>query len=137
MAVYYINVINENSTYYMFKKKQIRVDGPVKKIDIAIKLCNKYWEEILDEAAKRMYKHAEEIDFNRCPKNLTTKDDIRKRLKLESVLYDNEGNRHNPVCGTMNLSFDTSPSLDPLHMFTLYVDFNKDESIAFDSVYDG
>ena len=52
-------------------------------------------------------------------------------------MYDNEGNKYNPICGTMNLSFDTVPSLDPHHSFALYVDFDKDQNIEFDSVYDG
>ena len=119
-----------------FKGVKIYIDGPSENIDLAIKLCNKNWSKIVNEAAKRMLKKALS-GLGTVDEKFKDVDSVRKNLKLEGVMYDNEGNKYNPICGTMNLSFDTVPSLDPHHLFTLYVDFDMDQNIEFDSVYDG
>lgn len=118
-----------------FKGIKIYIDGPSENIDIAIKLCNKNWSKIVYEAANRMFKKASSRNIS--TEKFKDADSVRKNLKLEGAMYDNEGNKYNPICGTMNLSFDTVPSLDPHHLFTLYVDFDKDKNIKFDSIYDG
>lgn len=117
------------------KGVKIYIDGPSENIDIAIKLCNKNWSKIVYEAANRMFKKASSRNIS--TEKFKDADSVRKNLKLEGAMYDNEGNKYNPICGTMNLSFDTVPSLDPHHLFTLYVDFDKDKNIKFDSIYDG
>ena len=119
-----------------FKGVKIYIDGPSENIDLAIKLCNKNWSKIVNEAAKRMLKKALSR-LGTVDEKFKDVDSVRKNLKLEGVMYDNEGNKYNPICGTMNLSFDTVPSLDPHHSFALYVDFDKDQNIEFDSAYDG
>lgn len=133
----YNKAISEAAEEFSFKGHKIQIDGSSDQIDIAIKLCNSHYDKILDEAAKRMFEHSKKIDFIGAPEKLRTVEAIRKALKLESVFYDNEGNKYNPICGPMNLSFDTKPSLDPHHSFTLYVDFDKNSNIKFDSAYDG
>ena len=119
-----------------FKGVKIYINGPSENIDLAIKLCNKNWSKIVNEAAKRMLKEALS-GLGTVDEKFKDVDSVRKNLKLEGVMYDNEGKKYNPICGTMNLSFDTVPSLDPHHSFTLYVDFDKDQNIEFDSIYDG
>lgn len=133
----YKKAVNEAAGVKSFKGHKIQIDGSSNQIAIAIKLCNSHWDKILDEAAKRMFEHSKKIDFRGAPEKLRTVESIRKALKLESVFYDNEGNKYNPICGCMNLSFDTKPSLDPHHSFTLYVDFDKNSNIKFNSAYDG
>lgn len=121
---------------YKIKNVGIRIDGSSEMIKTAISLCNKHWSEILTEAANRMYKHAESI--GEIPEKFSSPEKIKKSLKLLSAMYNNEGSgRFNPICGSMDLSFDTKPSLDPHHLFTLYVDFDKEKNIKFDSSYDG
>lgn len=117
------------------KGVKIYIDGPSENIDIAIKLCNKNWSKIVYEAANRMFKKASSRNIS--TEKFKDADSVRKNLKLEGAMYDNEGNKYNPICGTMILSFDTVPSLDPHHLFTLYVGFDKDKNIMFDSIYDG
>ena len=129
--------MNEAAGVKSFKGHKIQIDGSSDQIAIAIKLCNSHWDKILDEAAKRMFEHSKKIDFRGAPEKLRAVESIRKALKLESVFYDNEGNKYNLICGCMNLSFDTKPSLDPHHSFTLYVDFDKNSNIKFNSAYDG
>lgn len=131
-----INLDEATSESKTFKGVKIYIDGPSENIDLAIKLCNKNWSKIVNEAAKRMLKKALSR-LGTVGEKFKDVDSVRKNLKLEGVMYDNEGNKYNPICGTMNLSFDTVPSLDPHHSFTLYVDFDKDQNIKFDSAYDG
>ena len=84
-----------------------------------------------------MFYKVKSVDFNNTPEKFRTLEAVRDNIKLESVGYDNEGGKHNPICGMMSLSFDTNPSLDPHHSFTLYVDFDKNRNPRFDSIYDG
>ena len=84
-----------------------------------------------------MFDKVKSVNFNNTPEKFRILKAVRDNIKLESAGYDNEGGKHNPICGTMNLSFDTTPSLDPHHSFTLYVDFDKDKNPRFDSIYDG
>lgn len=130
-----INLGEATTESKTLKGVKIYIDGPSKKIDVAIKLCNKNWSRIVNEAANRMFKKASSRNIS--TEKFKDADSVRKNLKLEGAMYDNEGNKYNPICGTMNLSFDTVPSLDPHHLFTLYVDFDKDKNIKFDSIYDG
>ena len=120
-----------------FHGVKIYVNGESKQIDTAVKLCNQYWDEILDEAAERMFKHVKEIDFDGTPEKFRTKEAIRKGLKVDNCHYDNEGGKHNPICGMMSIGFDTNPPLDKFHYFSLYVDFDANKKISFNSVYDG
>ena len=126
-----------SSTSFKYRGLKVYVDGDTKKIKTAFTLCDKYWDMILDNAAKNMFDKVKSVDFRNTPEKFRTIEAIRDNIKLESVGYDNEGTKYNPICGTMSLSFDTNPSLDPYHSFTLYVDFDKGSNPKFDNVYDG
>ena len=126
-----------SSTSFKYRGLKVYVDGDTKKIKTAFTLCDKYWDMILDNAAKNMFNKVKSVDFHNTPEKFRTIEAIRDNIKLESVGYDNEGNKYNPICGSVSLSFDTDPSLDPHHSFTLYVDFDKDNNPKFGSVYDG
>lgn len=142
MAVYYINVVNEadeKSIKKMFKGKEIDIDGDFEKLDLAIKLCNKHWEEILDEAAEDWFDRIKYCDdkYGSVRKKYPDKATVRKHISLDNVYYHAEGFSRNPVCGTMEFIFDVNPAIDPQHFYTLYIDFDKHYEINFDNSFDG
>ena len=122
---------------YSFHGVKVYVKNGTKHINATFDLCDENWDDILDETAKRMYNEAKASGFNRTPESLRSVKAIRKALKLESVSYNDNGFGKNPNYGLMSLSFDTNPSLDPYHCFTLYVSIKNDGSLIFDSIYDG
>ena len=120
------------------KGVKIYIDGPSKKIDVAIKLCNKNWSRIVNEAAEDWFNRIDRCDDDgSLKKTYPTVSAVKSHMTLDTVRYSSEEKRNNPICGSMDLSFDVDPEIDPNHFYTLYVDFDKDQSIRFDSIFDG
>ena len=120
------------------KGVKIYIDGPSKKIDIAIKLCNKNWSKIVNEAAEDWFNRIYRCDDDgSLKKTYPTVSAVKSHMTLDTVRYSSEEKRNNPICGSMDLSFDVDPEIDPNHFYTLYVDFDKDSNIKFDSIFDG
>ena len=120
------------------KGVKIYIDGPSKKIDIAIKLCNKNWSRIVNEAAEDWFNRIDRCDDDgSLKKTYPTVSAVKSHMTLDTVRYSSEEKRNNPICGSMDLSFDVDPEIDPNHFYTLYVDFDKDSNIKFDSIFDG
>ena len=120
------------------KGVKIYIDGPSKKIDLAIKLCNKNWSRIVNEAAEDWFNRIDRCDDDgSLKKTYPTVSAVKSHMTLDTVRYSSEEKRNNPICGSMDLSFDVDPEIDPNHFYTLYVDFDKDSNIKFDSIFDG
>lgn len=120
------------------KGVKIYIDGPSKKIDVAIKLCNKNWSKIVNEAAEDWFNRIDRCDDDgSLKKTYPTVSAVKSHMTLDTVRYSSEEKRNNPICGSMDLSFDVDPEIDPNHFYTLYVDFDKDSNIKFDSIFDG
>lgn len=120
------------------KGVKIYIDGPSKKIDLAIKLCNKNWSRIVNEAAEDWFNRIDRCDDDgSLKKTYPTVSAVKSHMTLDTVRYSSEEKRNNPICGSMDLSFDVDPVIDPNHFYTLYVDFDKDSNIKFDSIFDG
>ena len=120
------------------KGVKIYIDGPSKKIDIAIKLCNKNWSRIVNEAAEDWFNRIDRCDDDgSLKKTYPTVSAVKSHMTLDTVRYSSEEKRNNPICGSMDLSFDVDPEIDPNHFYTLYVDFDKDSNIKFDSIFEG
>lgn len=120
------------------KGVKIYIDGPSKKIDVAIKLCNKNWSKIVNEAAEDWFNRIDRCDDDgSLKKTYPTISAVKSHMTLDTVRYSSEEKRNNPICGSMDLSFDVDPEIDPNHFYTLYVDFDKDSNIKFDSNFEG
>lgn len=120
------------------KGVKIWIDGPSKKIDIAIKLCNKNWSRIVNEAAEDWFRRIDKCDDDgSLKKTYPTVSAVKSHMTLDTVRYSGEEKRNNPICGSMDLSFDVDPEIDPNHFYTLYVGFDKDSNIKFDSIFEG
>ena len=139
MAIFNLEYINEAATESKtLKGVKIYIDGPSKKIDLAIKLCNKNWSRIVNEAAEDWFNRIDRCDDDgSLKKTYPTVSAVKSHMTLDTVRYSGEEKRNNPICGSMDLSFDVDPEIDPNHFYTLYVDFDKDSNIKFDSIFDG
>lgn len=126
------------------KGVQITISGESEYIDTAIDLANKHWDKIVDEAAERMFTEVkwmngkngrlqDKIDKYKSAKNLA------KYLKCNSAIYTAEDfmSKGKLKCGLLHLSFDTNPPFDRYHMFTLTVYFKANNTLTFESVYEG
>lgn len=134
----HINLDEATSESKTLKGVKIYIDGPSEKIDLAIKLCNKNWSKIVNEAAEDWFNRIDRCDDDgSLKKTYPTVSSVKSHMTLDTVRYSSEGHRTCPICGSMDLSFDVDPEIDPNHFYTLYVDFDKDQNIQFDYRFEG
>lgn len=139
MAIFDMKYLEEAaSNSKKLKGVDIEIDGKSEKIDIAISLCNKNWAKIENEAANDWFKRIEKCGgYEEFKDVYPTAESVKKHMTLDTVRYSSEGHSSCPVCGSMDLSFDVDPEIDPNHFYVLYVDFDKNNNVRFDSQFDG
>lgn len=134
-----IESLNESQNKkYKLKGIDVHIskNSNIDKLQQTLDMAEKIWDKIITQAAVDMFNHIKSIDtLNDKVVKYKNANNLKKYIKLESVLYD-YNSKYDDQYGSLDLSFDTDPPLDPHHVFTLYV-FYHNSKLTFDSVYDG